>query len=163
MPSDGAVQSKKTPSFPKHYVILSIINSNKQHANILVDAIVVMNHRIGFVPNLKRYDMNAFTYKEFTKLDAVEYAAGVDPKLDYMPDEFVAPVLVKVYGVTCTASCLTWYPLTDCSDAIKLKQHETNQDVYPIFIEKRRNPIPTILNPTGYNYLERLPSYAGFI
>ena len=101
-----------------------------------VNAIVVLNHRIDFVPKLKRYDMNVFTYNEFTKLDAVEYAAGVDPKLDFMPDEFVAPVLVKINGGTYRASCLTWFPLIDCSDAIKLKQHETNQDVYPIFIEK---------------------------
>ena len=103
------------------------------------------------------------SYKEFSKLDAVEYAAGVDPKLDYMPDGFVAPVLVKVNGVTYRASCLTWYPLIDCSDAIELKQHETNQDVYPIFTEKGRSPIPTILNVIGYSYFERLPGYAGFI
>ena len=96
MPSDGTVPSKKTPSFLEHYVSLPIINfEQKQNADMRVDAIVVMNHRIGFVPNVKRYDMNVFTYKEFTKLDAVEYAAGVDPKLDYLPDEFVAPVLVK--------------------------------------------------------------------
>jgi hypothetical protein len=136
----------------------------KQNADMRVDAIVVLNHRVDFVPKLNRYDMNIFTYKEFTKLDAVEYAAGVNPKLDYMPDEFVAPVLVKVNGVTCRASCLTLYPLADCSDAVKLKQHETYQGVYPRFIEQGRSPIPTIQNPTGYKYHLRLPpSYEGFI
>jgi hypothetical protein len=137
VPSDGAVPANKTPSALKHDVSLPIINfEQKQNADMRVDAIVVMNHRIGFVPKLKRFDMNIFTYNEFTQLDAVEYAAGVDPKLDFMPDEFVALVRVKVNGVTRRASCLTWYPLTDCSDAITLKQHETIQDVYPIFIEK---------------------------
>jgi hypothetical protein len=161
---DVQVPSTKTPSFLEHYVSLPIIKLEQKHVvDMRLDTIVVLNHRVDFVPKLRRYDMNMFTYKEFTKLDSVEYATGVDPKLDYMPDEFVAPVLLKIDGVTYRASCLTWFPLTDCSDAIKLKQHETNQDVYPITIKKGKSPIATIQNATGYNYHERLPSCDGFI
>ena len=104
-----------------------------------------------------------FSYKEFTLRDSVEYQKGVDPKLDYMPDEFVAPIILKINGVAHRASCLTLFALTDCSDAIKLKQYETNKNVYPIFIKKGQSPIPTIMNATGYKYHERLPSIKGFV
>ena len=80
-----------------------------------------------------------------------------------MPDEHVTPVLVKANGKTYRASYLTWFPLTDCSDAIKLKHHETNNQVYPILIKQGANPILTLMNATGFEYHDRLPSTDGFV
>ena len=152
-------------TFLESYMRLPIIKlQEKQPDDIRLDAIVIINHQIEFPPPyLKRYDGKLFSYKQFTQLDPVEYTEGVDPKLDYMPDEFVALVLVKIDGVSYRASCLIWFPLTDCSDAIKSKQYETNQPVYPIFIEKGQSPIPTIVNATGLKYQQRLPSIGGFM
>ena len=123
-----------------------------------IDAIVVFNHSVEFKPTLTRYDRQGFTYKEFTDLDCVEYAEGKDPMLEHMPDEYVAPVLIRINGVIHRASCLTWFPLTDCADAIKLKQYQEKQEVYPIYIKQGESPIPTITNATGYRYHQRLPS-----
>ena len=121
-------KANTTPTFLESYMQLPIIKlQEKQNEDIRLEAIVILNHQIDFEPKLKRYDGNLFSYKQFTQLDPVEYAPGKDPKLDYMPDELVAPVLVKINGVSYRASCLIWFPLTDCSDAIKLKQYETNQ------------------------------------
>ena len=130
---------------------------DQQNMDLHLDSIVTLNHGMEFEPTWFRCDGNLFTYKELTQLDQVEYNEGVNPTLDYMPDEYVAPVLIKINGVTHRASVLTWFPLTDCADAIKLKQYETNQRTYPIFIEKGANPIPAIMNATGYKYHERLP------
>ena len=161
---DVQIPANTAPTFLESYMRLPIIQlQDKQSDDIRLDAIVVLNHHIKFEPYLKRYDGNLSSYKQFTQLDSVEYMEGVDPKLDYMPYEFVAPVLVKINGVSYRASCLIWFPLTDCSDAIKLKQYETNQPVYPIFIEKGHSPIPTIANATGYKYHQRLPSIDGFM
>ena len=151
-------------TFLESYMRLPIIKlQDKQPYDIRLDAIVVLNHQIEFEPYLKRYDEKLFSYKQFTELDPVEYMVGIDPKVDYMPDEHVTPVIVKINGVSYRASCLIWFPLTDCSDAVKLKQYETNQPVYPIFIEEGQSPIPTIMNATGYKYQKRLPSTEGFI
>ena len=151
-------------SFIEHYINLPIIKlEEKQNKDMQIDDMLVLNHCIEFEPKLKRYDKQRFTYKEFTELDSVEYAKGTDPMLDYMPDEYVTPVLVRINGVMYRASCLTWFPLTDCADAIKLKQYETKQKVFPIYIKQGQSPIPTIANATGYKYHQRLPSTKGFL
>ena len=122
-----------------------------------IDAIVVLNHSVEFEPAFRRYDNQECTYKEFTKLDSVEYEEGTDPMLEYMPDEYVAPVLMRINGIICRASCLTWFPLTDCADAIRLRQYEQKRAVYPIYIERGESPISKIQNAAGYKYHERLP------
>ena len=53
-----------------------------------------------------------------------------------------------------------WFPLTDAADGLKLKKHETNEDVYPIFIGKGMSPYPTIIN-TCLKYYEQLPGTEG--
>ena len=161
---DVQIPAKTAPTFLESYMQLPIIKlQEKQNEDIRLEAIVIINHQIDFEPKLKRYDGNLFSYKQFTQLDPVEYAPGKDPKLDYMPYEMVTPVLVKINGVSYRASCLIWFPLTDCSDAIKLKQYETNQPVYPICIEKGQSPITTIMNAAGFKYLQRLPSNDGYM
>ena len=128
MTNDG--DAIKTPTFIEHYVKLPLSKfEENQDKDIRIDAIVVLNHSVEFEPTLKPYDRQEFTYKEFTDLDSVEYAEGKDPMLEYMPGEYVAPVLGRINGVIHRASCLTWFPFTDCADAIKLKQYEQKQEV----------------------------------
>jgi hypothetical protein len=154
--NDG--DSNKILTLVEYYVTLPLIKlEKKQDKDMRIDAIVVLNHSVEFEPAFRRCDNQECTYKEFTKLDSVEYEEGTDPMLDYMPDEYVAPVLMRIDGITYRASCLTWFPLTNCVDAIRLRQYEQKRAVYPIYVKAGQCPVVTITNATGYNYHERLP------
>ena len=111
--------------FINDYVKLPIMKlENKQDIDISIESIAVLKHRLIIDEGLNtimRVDGTIWTYKELTKHDPVEYEEGTDPKLDYMPDEYIAPVIVKINGVSHRASVLTWFPLTDCDDAIEMK------------------------------------------
>ena len=110
-----------------------------------------------------KLETNTFTYKEFTKRDSINYHEGIDPYNEYMPEEFVTPVLIRIDGVTYRTSCLPWFALTDRSDAIKLKQYERKQEVYPIYVKQGQCPMVTIINNTGLQYQDRLPAIEGFM
>ena len=129
---------RKDKTFLDYYVNLPILKfENKQDIDIQIDSIVVLNHNVEFRNNIIfRSDGETWKYKEFTELDPVEYNEGTDPNMDYMPDEYVAPVLVKINGITHGASALTWFPLTDFADTIRWKQNVTNTTTYPIHIDK---------------------------
>ena len=101
--------------FLDYYVNLPIFKfENKQDIDIQIDSIVVLNHNVEFRNNIIfRSDGETWKYKELTEIDPVDYYEGTDPEMEYMPDEYVAPVLVKVNGITHRASMLTWFPLTD--------------------------------------------------
>ena len=145
----------KDKNFLDYYVNLPIVNLvSKQEIDIQLESIVAFSHKIEICNNLIfRSDGEIWKYKDFTELDPIEYWEGVDPSMDYMPDECAAPVLVKVNGITYRASMLTWFPLTDFADAIKLKKHVTNKTTYPVYIEKRKCPMTTIMNAVGFNYI----------
>ena len=114
---------------------------NKQDIDIQIDSLVVFNHNTKFHNNIIfRSDGETWKCKEFTKRDPIEYDEGTNPNMDYMPDEYVAPVLVNINGVKHRASVLTWFPLTDFADTIKWKHHVTNMTTYPIHIEKGKIP-----------------------
>jgi hypothetical protein len=164
--NDDKTNRNQPVSFVDYYVKLPIINMEaKQDKNMRIDNIVVINHTIKFddFGLFYRKDNESFTYKEFTKLDSINYYEGKDPNTDYMPNEYVAPVLMIINGVTHRTSCSPWFPLADCSDAIKLKQLELKQEVYPIYVKKCKCPMVTIMNHIGLNYIERLPENIGVI
>ena len=147
-----------------YYVKLPLIKIyEKQEKDMRIDAIVVLNHSIEFEPTIRRYDTNTLTYKEFTKRDSINYHEGIDPYNEYMPEEFVTPVLIRIDGVTYRTSCLEWFGLTDCSDAIKLKQYQRNQEVYPIYVKQGQCPMVAIIYNTGLQYQNRLPGIEGFM
>ena len=131
----------KDQFFLEYYVNLPIFKfESKQEIDIHIDSIVVLNHNVELRNNIiLRIDGETWIYKAFTELDPVDYYEGTDPEMEYMPDEYAAPVLVKANGVTHRASMLTWFPLTDLADAIKWKQHVTNTTTYPIHIFKKQN------------------------
>ena len=133
----------------------------RQDKDMWIEAIAVLNHVVKFEP-FRRYDNDLFKDKQFTEADPVEFPVGENPQMDYMPDEYVAPVMVKIDGVTHRASDLTWFPLTDCADAIKLKQHETNQKVYPIFVKQGTQATVAIQNATECKYHLRLPTIPSY-
>ena len=145
--------------FLDYYVNLPIFKfENKQDIDIQIDSIVVVNHNVEFRNNIIfRSDGETWKYKEFTELDPIEYDEGTNPNMDYMPDEYVAPVLVKVNGITHRASVLTWYPLTDFADTIKWKQHVTNMTTYPIHIEKYKMPFIEVRKVIDEKYWKVLP------
>ena len=67
---------------------------------MLLNSIAVLNHEIEFEPVMRRFDNKGFQYKDFTEIDPVEYIVGVNPYMDYMPNEYVTPVLLKIKGNT---------------------------------------------------------------
>ena len=99
-----------------------------------------------------RSDGEVWKYKELTELDPIEYNEGTDPNMDYMPNEYVAPVLIKINGVTHKASVLTWHALTDCADAIKWKEHVAKITTYPIHLEKGKVPFYEVCKAIGRNF-----------
>ena len=148
-------------TFLDYYINLPIFNfESKQDIDIQIDSIVALNHNVEFFHNLIfRNDGETWKYKEFTEPDPIEYNEGTDPNMDYMPDEYVAPVLVKINGVTHRASALTWFPLTDCADATKWKQHVTNTTTYPIQIEKGKSPFIEVRKAIGAKFWNELPMH----
>ena len=69
---------------------------SKQNIDISIDSITVLNHRLIIGEELKmmmRVGGTLRTYKEFAKQNPVEYEEGTDPKIDYMFDEYIAPVI----------------------------------------------------------------------
>ena len=75
-----------------------------------------------------------------------------------MPDEYIAPVIVKINGVSYRASVLTWFPLTDCADAIEMKEQMLGkQTTYPVYIEKGKCPLATLTNAVGVKIKHMLP------
>ena len=78
--------------------------------------------------------------------------------LGYMPDEYIAPVIVTINGASYRASVLTWFPLTDCADAIEIKGYITGkQTTYPVYFEKGKSPMITIMNAVGVKNIDMLP------
>jgi len=152
---------RKDKTFLDYYITLPIFKfENKQDIDIVVESIVVLNHNVEFFHDvIFRNDGETWKYKEFTELDPIEYDEGTNPNIDYMPDEYVAPVLIKVNGVTHRASNLTWYQLTDCADAIKWKQHATNIATYPIHIEKGKIPFNEVRKAIGAKFWNDLPPH----
>ena len=104
-----------------------------------------------------RSDGEIWKCKELAELDPIEYSEGTDSNMDYMPGEYAAPVLIKLNGITHRASVLTWFPLTDCADAIKWKEHVTKRTTYPIHIEKGKVPFHEVRNAIGGRFWELLP------
>ena len=75
-----------------------------------------------------------------------------------MPDEYIAPVIVNIHGASYRASVLTWFPLTDCADAIEMKGSMTSkQTTYPVYVEKGKCPMITIMNAVGVKIIDMLP------
>jgi hypothetical protein len=136
----------KDKTFSDYYINLPIFKfENKQDIDIRIDSIVVLNHNVEFYNNIIfRSDGKIWKYKELAELDPIEYSEGTDSNMDYMPDEYAAPVLIKLNGITHRASVLTWFALTDFADAIKWKDHVTKRTTYPIHIEKGKVPFHAV-------------------
>ena len=62
-----------------------------------------------------RYDKDSMKHKQFTEANLVKFPVGEQPQMDYMPDEYVTPVMVKIDGVTHRASLTTWHTVSNTS------------------------------------------------
>ena len=104
-------------------------------------------------------------FKHFTEYDDKEYPTtpcGDRCQDYYMPDEYVSPVILKIDGENYKTPMMTWYPLTDCSDAIRIKHHITNNSTYPIHIKSGKQAIAQIMNAIGIKYINNLPKTLGY-
>ena len=88
--------------------------------------------------------------KTFTQYDDKAYPPD-NAEGYYRPDEYVSPVILKIDGENYKTPMMTWYPLTDCSDAIRIKHHITNKTTYQIPIKSGKQEIVQIMNTIGLN------------
>ena len=123
----------------KDYMQLEMLPTNK---DLIIDKIGVYNW-----DSVNKKPRNLIKYGLFTSLKPDEFPLGVNPELDYMPEDDVSPVvIISTNGVKYRVDDLLWFPLVEISDAVMLKQGKTGQKVFPqkIFIDE------TIINEEGY-------------
>lgn len=112
------------------------------------------------------------TYGLFTHMDPLEYPPGVNPHVDYMPDEGVSPIVITdIEGNLYKVKDLYWFPLLDVHDGIHSKQIMTKQRFFPrtLFIDevkivedngkivKTLNWIKELINMVGVDVINNLP------
>lgn len=143
----------------KQYIDLPLLPTNKE---INIDKIGVYNW-----DTCKRKPKDLIMYSIFTDNNPDEFPLGTNPSLDYMPNDYVSPVIiVDTNGNKYRTKDLYWFPLIDVSDGIILKQSITGKKIFPqkVFIDedviKNGNPsnkwIPTLLNLVGYDTLKNM-------
>ena len=149
--------------FLNYYLNLPSIDLEKTFdKDMVLECIAPLNHKL----NIDTYELgdvfsreegNIYKYKDFTEYDDKEYPPGKNSENDYMPDEYVSPVILKIDGEKYKTPMMTWYPLTGCSDAIRIKHHITNNSTYPIHIKSGKQAIVQIMNAIGIKYIDNLP------
>lgn len=99
------------------------------------------------IDNIGAYNYNIITrdsnplikYSMLTSIDPVKYPVGKNKVLDYMPDDYVSPVVITtIEGVKYKVDDLFWFPLCDVYDRILANQKRTGKRFFPvtIFIDK---------------------------
>ena len=75
---------------------------------------------------------NNIKYKMLTSIDSKNYPVGVNPQLDYMPEDNVSPVvIIDTKGKKYKTKIIYWVSLTDISNRIMIKQATTGVRVLP--------------------------------
>ncbi len=154
------IQNAGVYNLIKEYIELPLLPVNKE---ITIDKIGVYNW-----DSIKRKSRDGIKYQILTLLNPLEYPEGKNPQLDYMPDEFVSPVvIIDINGNKFRTKDLFWFPLIDISDGILIKQARTKKKIFPqkIFIDedgKNENGmmankwISILFNLVGHDILEKL-------
>jgi hypothetical protein len=149
---------KTQDEFFNYYLNLPEMDFNKKFdEDLTLECIAPLNHSIHIGDTFYRKEGNLYKYGEFTKRNEKEYPLGKNPDEEYMPYDNVSPVILKVNGKIYKASMITWFVLTDCSDAVKAKQYITTKSIYPIYIKKEKQAIAQVINTIGFKFLKNLP------
>ena len=132
--------------FAKEYIKLPILPTNTE---ICIDRIEVYNF------NYQKNDShNLIKYSTFTSIDPVEYTEGKNKEMDYMPNDYVSPIIIvdsndKAYKV----NDLLWFPLSEIEVALTIKQYKYGNKILPkkIYIDEFIEKDVIIKNKTYKN------------
>ena len=125
------IKNSSVMDIVKKYCELPILPTNIE---ININKIGVYNYN-----PTKRRPMNLIKYSTFTLINPVEFPLGKDKLNDYMPDEYISPVvIIDTNGIKYRTNYVFWFPLVDISDSIMIKQVITGKKVFPkkIFIDE---------------------------
>lgn len=114
----------------KEYIGLPELPVN---CEITIDKIGVYNY------NTLTKDSSLIKYSMFTSIDPVKYPVGKSKTMDYMPDDYVSPVVITtIEGVKYKVDDLFWFPLCDLYERILVKQEKSGNRFFPVtlFIDK---------------------------
>lgn len=104
------------------------------------------------------------TYNLFTKLNPKEFPRGEVPEYDYMPEEFVYPIIVQdINGVFYRTPMNLWFLLGDIAQGITFKQDYLQKNVFPFTVyieenyglEKNNNWLVKIMNFVGIEFINQ--------
>ena len=111
----------------KEYVGLPDLPVN---CEITIDKIGAYNY------NILTNDSNKYIkYAMFTSVDPNKYPVGKNKVMDYMPDDYVSPVVITtIDGIKYKVDDLFWFPLCDVYERILTKQHRTGKRFFPLTI-----------------------------
>ena len=97
---------------------------------------------------------NLIKYSTFTSIDPVEYTEGKNKEMDYMPNDYVSPIIIvdsndKAYKV----NDLLWFPLSEIEVALTIKQYKYGNKILPkkIYIDEFIEKDVIIKNKTYKN------------
>jgi hypothetical protein len=148
----------------EEYIKLPRLPTNSE---INIDKIGIYNY-----DSNGRKSADFIKYSTFTSINPTEYQVGKNPSLDYMPDEYVSPVIIiNTDGIKYKVDDFLWFPLSDIHDGILIKQGITCKKIFPtkIFIDeivektikgitnKSCKWIITLQNLVGFDILNKLP------
>jgi len=157
----NAMMTKSVEDIVKEYINFPILPTNKE---ITISKICVYNW-----DPLTRRALDLIKYNVFTSINSIDFPIGFNEKTEYMPDEYVSPVIIiDKNNIKYKVDCLYWFPLIDVHDGIIIKQGIINKKVFPytVFIDenvidvKTQKPtnkwILSLLNLVGYDILMNL-------
>jgi hypothetical protein len=110
------------------------------------------------------FNDDKLTYNLFTKLHPTEFPRGKTPEYDYMPDEFVRPIVIEdINGVFYRTPMNLWFVLDDIANGITFKQDHIQKNILPftVFIEenygldKNNNWLVKMMNFVGIQFINQ--------
>ena len=82
-----------------------------------------------------RQSGNLITYSMLCSINPLEYPKGKNSKTDYMPTDYVSPVIiVDTSGNIYKTTYILWFPLSVVYDGIMIKQTALKIKLFPITI-----------------------------
>jgi len=148
----------------KEYIELPSLPTNKE-INIRSIGVYNWNPR-------ERKTLKLFKYSTFTFIDSLEYPKGDNCLLDYMPDDYVCPVMIiDTNGNKYKTKPIFWLPLIDISDGALIKHIIVGTKVFPqrVFIDDNITDlfsskwIQHLIEVVGQNIIDQLPLYSFYL
>lgn len=136
------------------YCMLPLLPTNQQ----------VTVAKFGKIASLNDNNNDKLTYNLFTKLNPTEFPRGEVPEYDYMPNEFVHPIVIEdINGVFYRTPMNLWFLLDDIAGGITFKQDCLQKNILPftVFIEenygldKNNNWLVKMMNFVGIQFINQ--------